>query len=216
MRFFPSLLCVFILVSGCATINGPGAGDKGDFLPGVAREDTGRAASPVSLKGRATVEVQKIFSLKGRALIAAQSPDKFRIEVLGPLNSTTALLVGNGSGLYIFSDGKSARYEWEDPTAPFPFRPEEVVSLLLGTRPPGTGDYRFSTDMDGHITKLVKKENGKTVLQADMSDYRLVSGMEIPFSISIKDTEKGMGIMYSSVEVDTGFAPGFFDIDHLP
>lgn len=174
------------------------------------------AASARSIKASAIVEIDRIFSVKGRALIAAESPDRFRIEVLGPLNGTMALFISNGTGLYIFSDGKSARYDWDDPRVPFPFRPAEVVSALLGARPPDGGGYAYSTDEAGRVTRLMKKENGQPVVKAAMSDYRRVSGVDIPFSITIKDRRKDLGVSYSSVEVNPSFSPGFFDADRLP
>lgn len=172
--------------------------------------------SPRSIKASAIVEISRIFSVKGRALIAAESPDRFRIEVLGPLNSTVALFVSSGNGLYIFSDGQSARYDWGDPRLPFPFRPAEVVSALLGARPRDKAGYGFSTDEAGRVTGLIRQDNGDGAVKAAMSDYRKVSGVDVPFSITIKDRRKDLGVKYSSVEVNPVFSPGFFDTDRLP
>lgn len=174
------------------------------------------AEAPRSIRASAVVEISRIFSVKGRALIAAEAPDSFRIEVLGPLNSTVALFVSNGTGLYIFSDGKSARYSWADPHVPFPFRPAEVVSALLGARPPEKGGYGVNADGSGRITEIIKQEDGKEVVKASMSEYRTVSGFAVPFSITMKDRRKDLGVTYSSVEVNTGFKPGFFDALDLP
>jgi hypothetical protein len=49
-----------------------------------------------------------------------------------------------------------------------------------------------------------------------MSDYRTVSGTDVPFSITMKDRRKDLGVKYSSVEVNPVFAAGFFDTDRLP
>lgn len=175
-----------------------------------------KTGAPSSIKASAIVEISRIFSVKGRALIAAEAPDRFRIEVLGPLNSTVALFVSNGTGLYIFSDGKSARYSWDDPQVPFPFRPSEVVSALLGASPREEGEYGVSADGSGRITEIIRQENGKEVIKASMSDYRTVQGSSVPFSITMKDRRKDLGVTYSSVEVNTGFKPGFFDALDLP
>lgn len=203
-------MCALVFGPGCAAIRGP----QGAGTAGVAEQ--AQRISPRTLRASAVVEVKRIFSVKGRALIAARSPDKFRIEVLGPLNGTAALFVSDGDGLYIFSDGRSARYGWEDPGNPFPFRPEEVVSALLGSSPAGAGDYSFSTDTSGHITRLARKKNGEPALAAAMSDYRTVAGADIPFSITIEDEKKSLGIRYSSVEVNPELGTGFFDTSHLP
>ncbi|MFQ5735475.1 MAG: hypothetical protein ACE5GY_01260 [Thermodesulfobacteriota bacterium] len=205
------LLCVVALAPGCATLNiAPGPPVKGEAKAVKALEP------PSSLRATAIVRVDRIFSVKGRALIAAERPDRFRIEVLGPLNSTLALFVSDGHGLYIFSDGKSARYEWKDPRVPFPFRPVEVVSALLGARPEGAGDYALSMDGDGHITDIVKKGDGEPLLTAAMSDYRTVSGADVPFSITIEDGKKRLGVRYSAVEVNPELGTDFFDTGSLP
>lgn len=210
------LICALFVLPGCAAMKEAGrpAGDA--VLKEAAAGPKAATTSPRSIKASAIVEISRIFSVKGRALIAAESPDRFRIEVLGPLNSTVALFVSNGAGLYIFSDGQSARYDWDDPRAPFPFRPAEVVSALLGARPPDGGRYGFSTDKAGRVTELIRQENGESVIKAAMSDYRTVSGADVPFAITMKDRRKDLGVKYSSVEVNPDFAPGFFDTDRLP
>ncbi|OGQ02126.1 MAG: hypothetical protein A2W38_05085 [Deltaproteobacteria bacterium RBG_19FT_COMBO_58_16] len=99
---------------------------------------------------------------------------------------------------------------------PFPFRPAEVVGALLGARPMDIAGYAFFTDEAGRVTKFVKDENGESVVKATMSDYRTVSGTDVPFSITMKDRRKDLGVKYSSVEVNPVFAAGFFDTDRLP
>ncbi len=201
------LLGALALAPGCATLSPP--------APETA-ETAGKTtvATAQTLRANAVVEIQRVFSVKGRALIAAQSPDKFRIEVLGPLNATVALFVSDGTELYIFSEGKSARYDWADPRVPFPFRPAEVVSALLGERP--AGDYGVFTDNDGRVVRVVRKEGGRDILDARMEDYRTVDGAQVPFSITIRDRKKGLGIRYSSVSVNPKLPAGFFDASRLP
>lgn len=204
------LMCGLLLLAGCV------ATKEASRPVESPAEQEAAARSPRSIRAGAVVEISRIFSVKGRALIAAQSPDRFRIEVLGPLNSTVALFVSNGAGLYIFSDGQSARYDWEDPLMPFPFRPEEVVGALLGARPRTKGGYGVSIDEAGRVTELLRNEDGRQTVKAAMSDYRTVAGADVPFSITMKDLRKDLGVRYSSVEVNPDFAPGFFDTDGLP
>ena len=206
------LICALFVLPGCVAMKEAQrpAAQKEAAVPGAL------TTGPRSIKASATVEISRIFSVKGRALIAAESPDRFRIEVLGPLSSTLALFVSNGARLYIFSDGQSSRYDWDDPRMPFPFRPAEVVGALLGARPMDIAGYAFFTDEAGRVTKFVKDENGESVVKATMSDYRTVSGTDVPFSITMKDRKKDLGVKYSSVEVNPVFAAGFFDTDRLP
>jgi len=206
------LLLALVVLPGCATMQ---TGQRGAVAPQAAGKATGPPA-PRSIKASAVVEINRIFTVKGRALIAAQRPDRFRIEVLGPMNSTVALFVSDGTGLYIFSDGQSARYYWNDARVPFPFRPEEVVDALLGARPADEAAYGYATDDEGRVTELIKHQEDKDVLRAEMTDYRKVSGRQVPFFITMKDRRKDLGVRYSSVEVDPDFAPGFFDAASLP
>ncbi|MBI5587474.1 MAG: hypothetical protein HY889_03800, partial [Deltaproteobacteria bacterium] len=47
----------------------------------------------MTLKATASVEIERSVVLSGRAVVLAQSPGSFRIEVQGPFGSVMALLV---------------------------------------------------------------------------------------------------------------------------
>ena len=92
------LLCALFVLPGCAAMK-EAQRPAGSAAREASAGPKAAAASPRSIKASAIVEISRIFSGKGRALIAAESPDRFRIEVLGTLNSTVALVGGNGIGL---------------------------------------------------------------------------------------------------------------------
>jgi outer membrane lipoprotein-sorting protein len=199
------LLVAILALYGCAGVR--------PVTPPVA----GRPAH--GLKAEAVVEMKKTLTLRGKARISAESPGSFRIEVLGPFNATMALIISDGRSLYVFSGTDEKEYLWDDPSFPYSFRAEDVVSSLLGSPSPNPGtieksDYSVSSGNDGDLT-LTRMKDGKIVLTVAMADFRVVAGARLPFDIRIEDRRGTLRIRYSSVEVDPAFSPDAFAINPL-
>lgn len=200
------LLIAILTLYGCA-------GSRPPVTPPAA----GRPAH--GLKAEAVVEIKKSIMLRGKAHISAEAPGSFRIEVLGPFNATMALIISDGKTLYVFSGTEEKEYLWNDPSFPYSFSAEDVVSSLLGgpSQNPGSiekSDYAVSSGKDGFVT-LTRMKDGKPVLTVALSDFRVVSGARLPFDIQIEDRRGTLRIRYSSVEVDPAFSPDSFAINPL-
>jgi outer membrane lipoprotein-sorting protein len=169
---------------------------------------------PGSLRAEATVELEKI-EFKGRAVILVKSPDLVRMDLLGPFNHVVSVIVSDSEGLSYYSNGEVRRYGWDDPLLPYPLRPGELVSLLMG-RPELKGYYEFSTDGEGNISKLVKLSEGAAVLKVSMDDWREVQGLKIPFAIAIEDGGERVNIRYFSVELDPVIGKDLFILPARP
>ncbi len=202
MRQRICLLIIAIALYGCAGIRPAGVPPPG--------------RAPHGLKAEAVVEIKKNLLLRGHAHILVSAPDLFRIQVLGPFGSTMALFVSDGRTLYVFSGSREKEYPWNDPSFPYSFRAEDVVSSLLGEPPAGALEKSgYKVTSGGGSIKVTEMKDGKTALTVSMSDFRMVSGVRLPFDILIEDRRGALRIKYSSVEIDPSFAPDSFVIDPL-
>lgn len=194
LRIFPALV-LFIFLAGCAAVS---------TVPEKALTPGAEKIVPASLRAEAVVEIKRVVPVSAKALVLVKSPDKFRIEVTGPLGSVMGLMLSDGETLSVFSGDEVKNYRWNDPFSPYPFDSIEAVSFLLGDQPGAANDradYKVKRGEDGRIKEILKYKDGVPLLTARLSDYREISGAVIPFNISIegKDTIR---IRYSSVEVN--------------
>lgn len=206
MKSYAYVLILLFLLSGCAAL-----------APKKTLEIQG-AAAPRSMRAEAVVELTRVMKLSGRAVVLAKSPGSFRIEVIGPFGSTMALLVSDGSALYVLAGGETKRYLWGDPGFPYAFKAEELVSMLLGAQSQVPEDCRCEvlTDEGGRITKLTRFKGAVPLLTVAVSDYRDILGSQIPFNISIEAPKEKLSIRYSTVEINPVIAPDSFDTNNLP
>lgn len=205
MRLFAGYLFILIILApGCAAL-------KPRLEPRKA------LPPPVTLKAAASVEIVRSVVLSGRAVVLAQSPGSFRIEVQGPFGSVTALMVSDGKSVYLLSGGKSKSYSRDDPRMPYSLKPEEAVSLLLGSGLSAAEcGCEVSKDAYGRVSRVVKSADGSPVLTATLSDYRTVGGAEVPFDIKIANKKEALHIKYTSVEVNREMEAGYFETEGLP
>lgn len=198
-----ALLFILVFISGCAALK-PQAAPEG-------------LNPPTAIRAEAVVELKKTITLAGRAVILAKSPDLFRIEVFGPFGQVMALLVSDGSSLYIYSGGEEKEFLWNDPLLPYSFKANEVVSFLLGNSVPiqarAGKNFQLSMDENGRLEKAVKFKKGSPSLVVRLSDYRPVEGAILPFNISIEDGKEKFRIKYSSVDIKPRFDADSFSID---
>lgn len=172
---------------------------------------------PLSLRAEASVEIDRTVPLIGRAVVLAQQPGSFRIEVLGPFGSAMALILSDGRTIYLLSGGKSKRYSREDPEVPYAFKPEEAVAFLTGNGPVASEcGCEVSKDAYGRTSKVVKSENGTPVLTVTLAEYRAVDGVQVPFDIKIANKKETLRIKYTAVEVNPVLETGFFSAEGLP
>jgi hypothetical protein len=160
------------------------------------------------LRARAVVELEK-KDLRGRAVILVKSPDLVRIDILGPFNQISAVIVSDRTALTFYSNGELRSYKWNDPLIPYSFSPSEFVTFLMG-RPEKKGYYEFDMDGQGNISRLVKFIDGVPVLKVAMEDYQEVQGVPIPFKIAIEDGRERLNIRYSFVELNPEMGKDLF------
>lgn len=197
---------ILIMTSGCA--------HKRQAGPDLALA----RVSGETLRAEAIVEMDRLMSASGKARIYAQAPCSFRIEVKGPFAQVVALFASDGYTLHTFTDGVERFYPAGSPDAPLPFSNAEIVSLLMGLDLKPLKDAGFEIEADGK-GRPVKAEKHISGIEAGtvtvlFSDYRDTGGRQIPFEISIQGPRLDrIRIRYSSVETDSGFEEGFFDIE---
>lgn len=190
---FVVLAALSITLASCSPYK-----SKGKFLN---NRTLSSFTTPTSLTAIARVTLRET-GLKGRANIFVQSPDSFRIEVLGPFDKIVALIVSDGLGFSIF-DGKT--FKFHDLTLePYPlkFKPEDMVSFLMGSLSVEKLSRDFFVEFDKEnftysITPLDEDD-----LSAKLSNYREVDGAAVPFSILIDFNNEKLNIEYKSVEIN--------------
>lgn len=193
------LFLALVAAAGCAHVASPPEPPPAKEVPVEA------------LRAEAVVRFDHEKSAKGRALIVVKRPDKFRIEVSGPLGSTAAVLISDGSRLYLYSEGRLRSYPVGKQGAglPYSFGPAELVSFLLGTVP-GEGTYLRKTDGSG-LSALVKLVKGKPAVKVTLEERRNVDGASLPFEITVEDSERFLSVRYTRVEVNPEIGPRAFE-----
>lgn len=188
------LLAFIFILSGCAALK-------------PQREPA--SVTPSSITAQAVVEMNS--GLSGRATVYVMSPASFRIEVKYPFGQLAALLVSDGAQLYSFSGNEEKRFEWGDPKAPLLLEADEAASLLMGLKATSLSGERVERDDQGRILRVQK--DGFTVT---LSDYRVEAGADIPHMIVIRKGAEAIRIKYNSVEVNTAFPDGVFEVPGAP
>ena len=140
MRIWLLGLSLLLWIHGCATL--PVLPPRTPS-PGYLLEQTrARLQNLEGLKGLAHLTVSsgaKSFGVQEVLLV--RRPASLRAESLGPLGTPQFYLVTDGSELILFNPGENrysrgpATPEHLSPFLPSPLKPEEIVSLLLGTPP---------------------------------------------------------------------------------
>lgn len=210
MRFGKGLLPIFtalLLISGCAAVKP--YGEEAPGLPSITAS---------SIRARGVVEMKKdSFSARGRAVIQAQAPGSFRIEVFGPFGQVAALVASDGERLLINSEGKTSVFLWGDSRIPYTFKANEAVSFLTGgLLEDETGALpgaRSKMDGKGRLREYTREIEGRPDLKVTLAEYRSVQGAAVPFMISLEDGRRGLTIKYTEVEINYPFENGFFKVE---
>ncbi len=173
------------------------------------------AEAPASIRAEAVVVFNRLIDLSGRAVITAEAPDKFRIEVRGPFNQTAALLVSDGKSFFSHIGGSTEIKDWDDPRLPYSFSSSEIVSFLLGSPADKEAEDRgFEVSKDPKRT-VFKRPRKEGALKVELSDFRNIGTLRIPYRIEIEDGKRRLIVRYSSVEVNPEVDSAAFDIDPL-
>lgn len=212
-NLFLILACLCVII-GCAGVK-----------PAAPVIEPTPAASIESLKAGGVVTVKRGISLTGRATVLVQRPASFRIEVSGPFGQTVALLISDGETFYIYSNGEEQAMRWDDPLMPYPVKAAELVSLMTGAAGlTAAGKVAQSTDMEGAAIEIEKtgsfeegtvKKIEKTgpdgaPFEVVLSDYRIDSGISVPFNIKLIRGIEELTIKYSTVEINAAIPPDAF------
>lgn len=171
--------------------------------------------TPVSLRAYGAVEMKRVFTVSGRALILARSPASFRIEVYGPFGQTAAILASDGETVYTVTEDGAETFNRDEPGVPYSIKPEDVTSFLLGNPRPAYelsgNEAETARDEHGRLRLFSRpSEDGQRGLKVLLEDYREVSGAHIPFRIIIDDGKRTVTIKYSEVEVNPALPEDLF------
>ncbi|MBI5885783.1 MAG: hypothetical protein HZB85_04280 [Deltaproteobacteria bacterium] len=202
----PLGLCL-VLLAGCAGITpapekAPGHGIETPVVKAVE-----------SIRASGVVIVKRGISMSGRAKITAQRPASFRIEVSGPFGQTMALLISDGESFYVFSNGTEETMRWDDPLMPYPFRPQELVSVLTGASESVAAEgAAVSKDSKGHVTRLGVTGTDGLPFEITLTDFRDAGGVTLPFDIRLAKGIEELIIRYSNVEINPVLPPEPFQI----
>ena len=210
MRFGKRLLPIFtalFVITGCAAVKP--YGEETPDLPSTTAS---------SIRARGVVEMKKdSFSARGRAVILAEAPGSFRIEVFGPFGQVAALVASDGERLLINSEGKTNVFLWGDSRIPYTFKAQEAVSFLTGGpmehETDGLPGARSITDKKGRLSEYSRAIEGRPDLKVTLGEYRSVQGAAVPFRISFEDGRQGLTIKYTEVEINYPFENGFFKVE---
>lgn len=205
-KLVPFILCL-VLLAGCAGITpapekAPGHGIEAPVVKAVE-----------AIRASGVVIVKRGISMSGRAKITAQRPASFRIEVSGPFGQTMALLISDGESFYVFSNGTEETMRWDDPLMPYPFRPQELVSVLTGAAESvATEGAAVSKDSKGRVTRLGVTGTDGMPFEITLGDFRDINGVTLPFNIRLAKGIEELIIRYSSVEINPALASEPFQI----
>lgn len=205
MRVRSLLLVAALFFAGCA-----GVKPLPPEAPAVKPSE-----APASIRAEAIIVFKRLIDLTGRAVITAEGPDKFRIEVSGPFNQTAALLVSDGKTFFSHIGDSTEIKDWDDPRLPYSFSSSEIVSFLLGVPADKEAEDRgFEVSKDAERT-IFKRPRKDGVLKVELSDFRNIGTLRIPYRIAIDDGKRRITVRYSSVEVNPEIDSAAFDIDTL-
>ena len=193
-----------ILLSGCTLLR---TEERIPLAEKLERENL------IALKAYAVVEAQlpgQDDKIAARAIVWLKLPDMARIEVMGPFNGLAVIIVSSGKGCSYAVNGEVKQCGGN---TFFGAVPGSSVKFLMGSID--------KADFKGN--GLITAGNGMTILNyedrsltAELSDYRDVRGISLPFSIKTFSKDKTFHIKYSSVELNpsdlSGDTTDFFTI----
>lgn len=161
--------------------------------------------SPSAIKASAIITMLSEEPASAKATILAKWPGYIRITIHGPFGQTAAILISDNERIYAYSSDGAPMLGLTGPGGSNMITPGEVYSMLIGSVPsePTQGyDAKKNTDNAGRLKDYAKTFGGSIAFSAEFSDYREVTGFELPFLISIKTGGKRYAIKYTSVEVN--------------
>ncbi len=117
--------------------------------------------------------------VQGKVFIFAELPDKLRIELLSPFNSTLATLTVNGND-FALHDQREGRFLY-GPAEPcniaklvnIPLPPEEVIAILRGSTPTIEGEERIRWSEKGYYVVEIAQEHAMQRLNIGPSEKTL-------------------------------------------
>ncbi len=198
LRLILALAPLILLTAGCA-----------HKVP-LSTQDPAKGIK--TLRAAAVVEFTNKSTEKGRALITISSPDLFRIEIKGPIGITTALITGSKDSITLLYRGESTTYTpGENKSLPLNIRAAELVSLLLGSRDfPPRDNKGFETQALPRGRVITRRINNHLLYRATMSDYKTISGVHLPYTISVEGEDYKLLVKYTKVNVNPEINNSYF------
>lgn len=190
------LAALSVLLSGCALFR------REERIPPIEKLERENFASLKAHAVAGALLQGRDDEIAARAMVYLKLPDMARIEVMGPFN---------GLAVVIAVRGKDCSYGLNGAIMPcggralFDAAPGSSVPFLMGS----VDEASFKDGV------RVRVENGTIVLNyedraliVELSDYRDVRGLSIPFSVKTFAKGKTFHVKYSSVELNPGELSG--------
>jgi hypothetical protein len=222
-----------LLAAGCRTTGPPLTPlPPGDERPQRLLEALdARAAERRALRGRAELAVDgDDVRVRGRQILVAERPDRLRVEILGFLDQTQAVLTTDGEGYELFTTERGHESGAVYPgllysVARIDLEPRDVVDIVLGAPRPDprlelaralsapdgalrvelAGPRRRETlvfDAEGRLRMLLREVRGRRLWEARYDDYAPVSGTPFAHAIALDFAASGVRAQLSLRDVE--------------
>lgn len=234
MIFFIS--SVFFSLTSCASLTPPSMPQLKQLSPcnaALAASLQKRSHELKTLKGTALVRInfKDGKEIAGRGMIVVKRPDKLRLEVVGPFNQITAVIIYDSRSLSFLSLRENRLYG----DYPFPMEASRFPNYLAGL-PAGevkshdanheTGflpsgpcsvnseDEQIMINRTGNMKEIYISETRDEIhpINVSMDSYKEVDGFMFPFEISISNKEAHIFIRYTDVELNQQISDGLFSL----
>jgi hypothetical protein len=138
-------------------------------------------------------------------------------------------VAGDSNNCYIYSKGTVRQCLWDGAAIPGLIPPADLVPILLGK---GKLAFRNSkqlqsfSDNSGRLTQLIarretnRKGQSPETIRVTIGDYRIVSGLRVPFSFAIEnmattnhEPQEKLTLNYYHISLDPTILPSTFDLN---
>jgi len=156
----------------------------------------------------------KKTGIKGRAALTLKSPDLIRVEIYGAMGHIISVITGDSDNCSVYKEGGVKVCRWDNPELSGLLTPKNLVPILLGRGELAFRDSRHRqsfSDNYGRLTRIVTRTEGETVT-VSIGDYRIVRGLRVPFSFTIRSGREELSLDYYSLTLNPPIEDSTFSL----